>query len=75
MSTEEKEFSYPCLFTFRNMQRDNLTSLLLWEWTVLVRKAECLLGRAEKSTENDFLYGSNSRNPSPGSATDFLRII
>lgn len=70
MSTEEKVFSYPYLFTFRNVQRDNLSLLLLCKWTILVRKAECLLVRAEKNTENNFPYRSNSRNPNPGSATD-----
>lgn len=70
MSAEEKVFTYPCLFTFRNVQRDNVSLLLLWEWIVFAGRAECLVVRAEKGIRNDFPYGSNSRNPNLGSATD-----
>lgn len=71
MSTKEKGFSYPCLFTFRKAQRHNVSLLLLWEWIEFTGRAECLVVRAEKGIRNYILYGSNSTNHNPGFATDW----
>lgn len=65
MSIEGKK--KPHLFTFRNVQRVDVS--LLWEWIGFAVRAEHLLFREEKGISSDFPYGSSSRNTNPGSTT------
>lgn len=68
LSTEEKVFSYPFLFSFRNVWRGNVSLLVLWEWVVFAGRAVSS-AQSREGDQEDSPHGSNSWDPNPGSAT------
>lgn len=53
LSTEEKVFSYPFLFSFRNVGRGNVSLLVLWEWVVFAGRADLSSAQSREGDQED----------------------